>query len=53
MTQFIPWPWPVAHPLTAEQCIHWSFVAKLGTLFHVYACGGYPWGGVRTTVEMA
>jgi hypothetical protein len=49
MTQFIPWPLPVAHPLTAEQCIHWSFVAKLGTFFHVHAYFGWPWGGVLSS----
>jgi hypothetical protein len=38
---------------TADQCRHLSFVAKLGTYFHVYAYEGWPWGGVMTTAEVA
>jgi hypothetical protein len=36
-------------PLTADQCIHFGFVAKLGTFFHAYAASGWPWGGTLTT----
>jgi hypothetical protein len=38
---------------TADQCLHLSFVAKLGTFFHVYAYEGWPWGGVMTTAAEA